>query len=94
MKMYRVNNELAMSLGSMLTHLEGLAHDFRNGKVSGTVKRIGRVLHNEDECWDLYHEIEILPCYGMSATSEEYGKLMQIKRERDYSRALANWDRG
>ena len=94
MKTYRVNNELAMNLGSMLTHLEVLAIEFKNGTLKNPVKKLGKVLRSEDDCWGLYHEIEVLPCYGMMATSEEYGKLVQIKREREYTRAVANWSRG
>ena len=94
MKMYRVNNELAMNLGSMLTHLQVLAIEFKNGTLKTPIRKIGKVLCSESDCWDLYHEIEVLPCFGMMATADEYKVLCMIRDERKYTRAVANWSRG
>lgn len=93
MKMYRVNSELAMNLGSMLTHLQVIANEFKNGNVK-PVRILGKRIENEGDCWDLHHELEVLPCFGMMATADEYRVLCMIRDERKYSRELANWSRG
>ena len=93
-KKYRVNNDLAMNLGSMITHVEVLAHEFRDGRITEAVKCCGKVLTCEDDCWGLYNDLSTLPGFGMYATSAEYGKLVQIQRERTHSRNVANMRRG
>lgn len=92
MKMYRVNSELAMNLGSMLTHLQVLANEFKNGNAE-SVRIVGKKIESEEDCWGLYHELEVLPCFGMIATADEYKVLCMIRDERKYTRELANMSR-
>ena len=82
-KMYRINSRMSFNISSMVTHVWCLSYDFHDGKIKEPVECCGRILTCEDDCIDLVHDLEELPCHvGDFVTGKQYGWIKAITEER------------